>query len=392
VSVASPTLGRSLALRLRIRRGLVLSPIGFGLAMVGVVLISYAWAVGARPLALPGMLCLATTVVGIATSRRVGGLSVSVAGPRVRATLGGELGIDVDIVAARPQPALLVELQVPAHPSLVAGVPALRAGERTTVRLRGRAARRLVATSATVVVTDGGALGITSSSQTFAVELDLAIVPAWHRVPAPARSAVAVDDDGDEGFTTVGRPRWTGVEPRGPRPLRAGDPWRAVHARASARRGRPMVREWEPPAAPRRDVAVVLELAAAMDGLHVARCEAIVAEVASLAVACDAAGDRVRVLGPARAAGGPAALGFASCDGPDDVLRRLAAVPYWPEPTWQRLMRAVSQAERGDLVLVGVGFVRALAPAERAEVEQRVRARGADVVLLDAAEVPRAVE
>ncbi|HVU72514.1 MAG TPA: DUF58 domain-containing protein, partial [Mycobacteriales bacterium] len=235
-------LDRPITLRVPLGHGRVLSPVGFGFALAGVVLVSYAWAVGARPLALPGMLCLATTIIGIATARRVDGLGILVPTTRVRATLGQELCVDVDVIASRAQPTMRLQLDVPTLPAIVGTVPELRAGERTTVRLRGPAARRVVTDKVRITATDAGALGITSTSRAWTVDVDLAVVPAWHTVPAPPRIPVAADDNGDDGFTTIGRPRWSGVEPRGLRPLRRGDPWRAVHARASARRGRPIVR------------------------------------------------------------------------------------------------------------------------------------------------------
>lgn len=90
----------------------------------------------------------------------------------------------------------------------------------------------------------GGPLGLVSVRSVLAGPSQLTVLPQ----PLPEREARAlgiVPVEGLAGRRRAGPPH--DPCPAGLRAWRDGDPLRAIHARASARRGRPVVREDEPP-------------------------------------------------------------------------------------------------------------------------------------------------
>lgn len=246
------------------------------------------------------LLYLLTAVVGAAlllnlwTARRLASSVVVQGQGPARVTQGERPRVALEVRAARAL-AAPVRLELGEEPDaggvvllpLAAGELARASVEAGVARRRGR----LRLGDARVVAT--APFGLFRRVGRQALEAETLVVPPVRAVRAGALSHRAPDAEGIARRPTLAPEERDVV--RGIRDLRPGDDVRAIHWRASARRGAPVVKEFERPAP--RDVVVVLHLGDAGGAAPAAELQdAAACLAASIVVDRSRAGDRVGLV------------------------------------------------------------------------------------------------
>lgn len=187
-------------------------------------------------LASAAVLCL--PVAALLLRPRLQGIDVTVAPVRGRVGEQVEAHLVVRNTGRRPSPpSRLTDTTLGLSPLTVA-LPALAPGQEVAAAVRRTAVRRCAVDQATVTLASSAPFGLVRV--TSARSLRTRVVVA----PRPA-GATALADGGD-GSAGSSRPlAGVGTEVLGLRPWRPGDGPRALHARSSARHGRPVVLERE---------------------------------------------------------------------------------------------------------------------------------------------------
>lgn len=189
-------------------------------------------------LALASAAALGLPVAAVLLRPRLDGLTVE--STPVRARLGD--GVDVTYVVRntgdRPSPPTRLVDGAPGLAPLVVAVPALAPGAEVVAQLRRTTWSRGSARTAPVELSSTAPFGLVRVTRTLVVPGPFVVGP--RRVPALDLPA------GGEGVGGSSRPiAGVGTEVLGLRPWRPGDGMRAVHARSTARHGRPVVLERE---------------------------------------------------------------------------------------------------------------------------------------------------
>ncbi len=189
-------------------------------------------------LALASAAALALPVAAVLLRPRLDGLTV--AADPVRARLGD--GVDVRYVVRntgdRPSPPARLVDSAHGLGAMVIAVPALAPGAEAVAQLRRTTISRGCTSTAPVELSSTAPFGLVRVSRKLTVPGPFVVGP--RRVPARELPA------GGAGAGGSSRPvAGVGTEVLGLRPWRPGDGMRAVHARSTARHGRPVVLERE---------------------------------------------------------------------------------------------------------------------------------------------------
>lgn len=159
----------------------------------------------------------------------------------VRARVGDEVEVDLVVrnTGRRPSPPLRLVDVAPGLSPLVVAVAGLNPGGEASARVRRTAVARTCSETSPVELVSTAPFGLTRVTATCSVTAAVVVAP---RLVPPVR----LPDDGGLGPGSGSRPLpGVGTEVLGLRPWRPGDGTRAVHARSSARHGRPVVLERE---------------------------------------------------------------------------------------------------------------------------------------------------
>lgn len=204
-------------------------------------------ATGGGWLSLGSAAVLALPVAALLLRPRLQGLSVQVVARP--ATAGGTAELRVAVTAGRrPTPPCRLVLAGDLLAGAVVAVPALAAGERTEAPLALQAPRRGADDGLDVVVESTAPFGLLRSVLTLRVPVRLVVRPALGALrPGAGVGAGAAGSTAQAGG---------GTEVLGLRAWRTGDASSAVHARSTARHGRPVVLEREREHGPRLVVLV----------------------------------------------------------------------------------------------------------------------------------------
>ena len=272
----------------------------------------------------------------LALRPRVGDLGVVLAGPR-STTAGATVVVDVVVTNTGPRacaPATAT-LSAPGLRATEVAVPALRPGASARAAVPVEAPARTAVDTVVVTVRSTAPLGVLAVRATDRAGLPLLVRPR----PGPALT-VAPGAAGAGGVPSTA----AGPHVHGVREWRPGEATARVHARATARHGRPVVLDRYAEPAPGLGLVVGGQ---ADDPLF---------ELAVSTVASTAAGAADHGLPVAAAAGGegPAALRDATAEDVLDWCARLTR-PSAPDPA---LVRAVADAvgPRGTVVVADTGW------------------------------------
>ncbi len=220
-----------------------------GIAAIGGASIVVAWQLGSLPFAVAGLGALLTAAVAWGWERRLRGLGLSrdlPVGPLVE---GDELRYEARLVGARLPGSYVLEERVSQSQTLRA---TLQRKGSTQVVIPNLRRGRLHFLDATLTADDP--LGVTRLAHEVGAGPSLLVRP---RIPFLTTLFT-------EGGARLGSGRKravagpSGLELRGVREYRDGEPLRTVHWVSTARRGRLMVRELEEP--PHHDTTVLLDL------------------------------------------------------------------------------------------------------------------------------------
>lgn len=208
-------------------------------ALVGAfVLHQLAGITGGGWLALGSGALLALPVAAVLLRPRLAGLQVTTTPVRTRVGRSVEVELTVRNPGRRPSPPVRLTDTTPGLAPLTVAVPALAPGGQAGARLIRVATSRASSTKGTAELSSSAPFGLVSVRRSLSVAGPFVVAPA----PTGAPELLAGGSGGGELSTAVAG---SGPEVLGLRPFRAGDTPRAVHARASARQGRPVVLERE---------------------------------------------------------------------------------------------------------------------------------------------------
>lgn len=212
---------------------------GGAVALVGAaVLHQLARITGAAWLALGSGALLALPVAALLLRPRLDGVQVVAAPLHLRRGTTGEQALTVRNSGRRPSPPLRLTDRTPGLEPAVVAVPALAPGGSVTAVLSRTAVARGWSPETDVELESSAPFGLLRVRRSVRV--------AGPFVVAPAPAAAPVVQAGGEGAgDTSSAIAGHGTEVLGLRPYRPGDSATAVHARASARQGRPVVLERE---------------------------------------------------------------------------------------------------------------------------------------------------
>lgn len=288
-------------------------------------------ATGAGWLALGAAAVLALPVVAVLLRPRLDALHVTASA--TRATAGGTVRLEVQVTARRASPACRLVVERGLLAGAVVAVPALAAGQRTGAGLELAAPTRGTADGLDVVLDSSAPLGLVRARLRARVPVPVVVRP----VVSPPTPVVGAGRGASASGATAG----AGTEVLGLRPWRAGDATAAVHARSTARHGRPVVLEREREHGPR----LVLLVGALGHGPD---WEASVSRAAGLCLQALRAGGEPVLVGPAP----------APRPGADGVLDWLAGLEAAGPGGPGELSRATREAGRaGGLLLLGAAPV-----------------------------------
>ena len=207
-----------------------------GLVVLAGVLHLLARATGGAWLSLAAGACLGLPAAALLLRPRLADVQVQLSPVRARVGEPLELRIAVRNAGSRPSPALL--LREPSVSGAVLAVPALAPGGEVVAQVRGSATRRRWSPVVQVELSSTAPFGLLRATRR--AEAAGPVVVAPRRLPA-AELAAAGGGSGGSSRPVPG----TGTEVLGLRAWRPGDGVATVHARASARAGRPVVLERE---------------------------------------------------------------------------------------------------------------------------------------------------
>lgn len=242
-------------------------------------------ATGGGWLSLGSAAALALPVVALLLRPRLDGLTVEVVSSPTTAGSTAELSVRV-AAGRRPTPPCRLVLAGDLLAGAVVAVPALGPGERTEGCLRLDAPRRGSREGLDVVVESTAPFGLLRATRTLRVPARLVVRPV-----VVAVSPVPGVGTGADGSTAQAG---AGTEVLGLRAWRTGDAAAAVHARSTARHGRPVVLEREREHGPR----LVVLVGALGNG---PAWEAEVSRAAALCLSALRSGGEPVLVGPARA-------------------------------------------------------------------------------------------
>lgn len=212
---------------------------GAALALVGAaVLHQLARITGAAWLALGSGALLALPLAALLLRPRLDGIQVVAAPLHLRRGSTGEQAVTVRNAGRRPSPPLRLTDGTPGLEPTVVAVPALAPGASVSAVLLRSAVARGWTPDAEVVLESSAPFGLVR------VRRSLRVAGPFVVAPAPAGAPV-VQAGGEGAGDTSSAVAGHGTEVLGLRPYRPGDSATAVHARASARQGRPVVLERE---------------------------------------------------------------------------------------------------------------------------------------------------
>lgn len=205
---------------------------------VAVVLHLLGRITGGGWLALASAAALVLPLAALLLRPRLDGLEVT--STPVSARVGDEVEVHLVVRNAgrRPSPPVRLADLTPGLSPLTVAVPGLAPGREVAADLRRAAVARTVSDSSPVQLTSTAPFGLVRVTATRSVAARVVVAPRPVTVPALP--------DGGQGAGSSSRPLpGVGTEVLGLRPWRPGDGARAVHARSSARHGRPVVLERE---------------------------------------------------------------------------------------------------------------------------------------------------
>lgn len=206
--------------------------------MGAVVLHQLSRITGGAWLALGAGALLALPLAALLLRPRLTDLVVTTAPVHARRGTTVEQALTVRNGGRRPSAPVRLTDRTPGLDPVVVAVPPLAPGAQVTARLERVAAARGSAREAEVELSTTAPLGLFVSRHTLRVPGPFLVAPAV--VPAPVLRA------GGEGTGESSQPvAGAGTEVLGLRPFRAGEALTSVHARATARHGRPVVLERE---------------------------------------------------------------------------------------------------------------------------------------------------
>jgi uncharacterized protein (DUF58 family) len=220
---------------------------GIAVALAGALVLHLLGRItGVGWLALASAALLSLPVAAVLLRPRLADLEVTCTPVRTRVGAAYEVELVVRNTGRRPSPPVRLSDPTPLLEPLVVAVPALAAGAQVTVRVARTAVARGWLAQAQVELSTTAPFGLVSTRAQLPVAGPLVVGPrAQHGRGLPAGASAA-------GGTAGGSVALAGVgtEVLGLRPWRPGDGGRAVHARTSARHGRPVVLERERDAGP----------------------------------------------------------------------------------------------------------------------------------------------
>ncbi len=285
-------------------------------------------ATGGGWLSLGSAAALAIPVAALLLRPRLDGLSVAVVAPPT--TAGGTAELRVSVMAGgRPTPPCRLVLAGHLLAGAVVAVPALAAGEHTEASLRLDAPRRGADDGLEAVLESTAPFGLLRAARRLRVPARLVVRPAVGAVTAVAGVGT--------GMVGSSAQAGAGTEVLGLRAWRTGDASSAVHARSTARHGRPVVLEREREHGPRLVVLVGALGAGAV-------WEAQVARAAALCLSALHSGGEPVLVGPAP----------APRPSPDAVLDWFAGLEQAGPGGRAEATRAAREAGRsGHVLLLG---------------------------------------
>lgn len=213
--------------------------LGVVAALIGSVILHVLGRItGGGWLALASAAAVVLPVAALLLRPRLDGLDVS--SQPVRARVGDQIEVRLVVrnTASRPSPPVRLLDTTPGLSPLVVSVPPLAAGAQVVADLRRTAVQRCASSTASMELTSTAPFGLIRVRKALALTSQVVVAPR----------AVPAVDLADGGLGTADSSRavaGTGTEVLGLRPWRPGDGARAVHARSSARHGRPVVLERE---------------------------------------------------------------------------------------------------------------------------------------------------
>ena len=212
---------------------------GAAVALAGAaVLHQLARITGGAWLALGSGALLALPIAALLLRPRLDGVQVVAAPLHLRRGSSGEQAVTVRNAGRRPSPPLRLTDGTPGLEPAIVAVPALAPGASVSALLVRVAVARGWSPEADVVLESSAPLGLVR------VRRSLRVAGPFVVAPAPAAAPVVQaggEGAGDASSAVSGH----GTEVLGLRPYRPGDSATTVHARASARQGRPVVLERE---------------------------------------------------------------------------------------------------------------------------------------------------
>ena len=279
---------------------------------------------GAGWLALAAAAALVLPLVALLLRPR---LELEVALQVARGTAGGSVQAQVQVRARRASAPCQLVLRPGLLGQAVLAVPALSGGQVTTGTVLLAAPRRGTAGRVEVELTSTRPLGLLRVRRPLGVDVPVVV----HPVVGPAATAFGSGGGASRTAPVTG----AGTEVLGLRPWRTGDAATALHARSTARHGRPVVLEREREQGPR------LVVLAGAPGSGEAW-EAAVSRTAGLCLQVLAAG------------GEPLLVGASPAPRPsrEGVLDWLAGLEAAGPPRPADVARAVREAGRGGAVAV----------------------------------------
>lgn len=260
----------------------------------------------------------------------------------------------------RSSPALSVCDLLPGHEHVHVDVPPLSPGGSASAQLARAVQARTASLGGRITLTASSPVGMLTARRDVAMSGEVRAYP--EPVPAPS-----LRPSGGVGTPARSRSQpGSGVELLGLRDWRPGDGGRAVSARASARHGRPLVRERERDAEP---ALVVLLMPIAVDTDPPVR-EAALAAAATLAMEASRRGRPVSVLGP---------------PGPQrprgrQVLDAFAAADLIVPESASSMSAALAAAGRGGQLVIVVSCP--IEAKTAAAAHRRAAAAGCELVIL----------
>ena len=215
-------------------------------------------ATGAGWLALGAAAVLVLPLVAVLLRPRLDALGVTATASR--GTAGGCVRLELAVTARRASPPCRLVIAPGLLAGAVVAVPALAAGQRTAAGLELAAAARGTTDGLDVVLEATAPLGLLRVRRGLRVPVPVLVRPSVSPSPAASVGSAGGGRGASGSAATSTATAGAGTEVLGLRPWRAGDATSAVHARSTARHGRPVVLKLNPRGYP-DDAQLAAELA-----------------------------------------------------------------------------------------------------------------------------------